>query len=374
MKNVVTRNRYTLVGVKYGGHVPNADVMQSNLQSKQFTNDDLKRYQPDVFSDDGIRIMLGGEWLDLDLTQNSLGWTTIPYLLTLTALPQFISHGSSMKVVVNVLDNPDASLPFELHGRSNIAMSFLTPAALLCYTGDPSPPSGMEKYSVESSHESYVGLLGKFGQADYIVMQGGAARAYAIAAVLKKMEDDGLVDASRSGDGKGHPAHASAAGDMFEIIDFQKDPEIAYRYSFLLRKRGGGNLSLRESREARKALRTMIRDDYAASFPDVSIGSLVVDFPEFSLGNGAVRGRAAVLSLSVESLRYDSHAHTGTMRLRIGENQYEEVRKYARRNIESLVRDKNVALDAQTISPAATFYIQGETMKGDILEIAFRTE
>ena len=55
MKKVVTRNRYTLVGVKYSGQIPNADVMQWNLQSKPFTNDELKRYQPDVFSDDGIR-------------------------------------------------------------------------------------------------------------------------------------------------------------------------------------------------------------------------------------------------------------------------------------------------------------------------------
>ena len=374
VKKVVTRNRYRLVDVKYSGQTPNADVMQGNLQSMQSANEDLKRHQPDVFSDDGMRIMLKCEWLDLGLAQNSLGWTTALYYLTLTALPMFNGSGYASRVVVNVLDNPDASLSFELHGRYDMAMSCLTPSALLCYTGEPSPPPGMDKHTAASSHESYVGLLGKLGRADYTLMYAGAARAYAIAAVLKKMEDDGLIDASRRGDEARRSSQVSAVGDMFEIDDFQKDDETGYRYSFSLRKRGGGDISLRESREARKSLRTMIRDDYAASFPDVPAGSLVVDFPEFSLRNGVVRGRAAVLSLSVESLRYDSRAHTGTMRLRIGENQYEDARLYARRNIESLVRDKNVALDARAIPPAATFYLQGETMKGGILEITFRTE
>lgn len=374
VRKVVTKNRYRLVGVKYSGHTPNADVMQGNLQSMQFTNDDLKRYQPGVFSDDGMQITLGGEWLDYDLMENRLGWTTSLYILTLTALPQFHSSGYVSKVTVNVLDNPNASLSFELHGRYDMAMSCLTPAALLCYTGEPSPPPEMEKHSAASSHESYVGLLGKLGKADYREMHEGAAKAYAIAAVLKKMEDDGLIDVSRRRDETRLPSQAPAVGDMFEIDSFQKDDATGYRYSFSLRKRGGGDISLRESREARKSMRTMIRDDYAASFPDVPIGSLVVDFPEFSLRNGAVRGRAAVLSLSVESLRYDSRTHTGTMRLRIGENQYEDARRYAKRNVESLVRDKNVALDARAIPPAATFYLQGETMKGDVLEIAFRTE
>ena len=372
---VVTKNRYTLVGFKFSGQTQNADITQGNLQSQQFTNDDLKRYQPDVFSDDGLRIMLGGESPGYDM-QNRLGWTTFTYLLTLTASPYFHSMGFGSKVIVDVLDNPDARASFEQYQRYDMAMSCLTPSALFCYIGDPSPPDGMATYSVDSSHESVLGLLGKFGKADYKVVHGvsAAAGAYAIAAVLKKMEDDGLIDAFRRGGRASHAVQPSATCDAFDLVDFNKDSGTGYRYSFSLRKRGGGNLSLRESREARKALRTMIRDDYSASFPDVAIGSLIVDFPEYILRDGMVRGRAAVLSLSVASLRYDSHSHTGTMRLRIGENQYEDARQYARRNIESLVRDKNVALDAQAIPPAATFYLLGESLKDDIMEITFRTE
>ena len=99
----------------------------------------------------------------------------------------------------------------------------------------------------------------------------------------------------------------------------------------------------------------MIREDYQASFPDSDYRSLVVELPEFSLRGNRIAGRAAVLSLAVESLRYDPHTRLGTMRLRIGENQFADARRYARRNIESLVRDKNVALDARAIPSSATF-------------------
>ena len=122
------------------------------------------------------------------------------------------------------------------------------------------------------------------------------------------------------------------------------------------------------------SLRTIVREDYAATFPDVAAESIVMDFPEFSLRDGEVRGKVVALSLTVESLRYDPYVRLGVMRVRVGENQFEEARRYARRNIESLVRDKNVALDGKDIPPTATFYLRDEVFKGNILEISFKAE
>jgi hypothetical protein len=166
----------------------------------------------------------------------------------------------------------------------------------------------------------------------------------------------------------------SILDDKFEIEDFRKDGNCEYRYAFTLKRRGGGGISLKDSREVRRALRLMIRDDYKLSYPDVPIASLIVDFPEFSQRGGIIKGRAAVLSLNVKSLRYDPHARKGKIHIRIGENQLEDARLYARENIASLVRDKNIALDAREIPPAATFYLSGEAVKDDILEITFKTE
>jgi hypothetical protein len=62
------------------------------------------------------------------------------------------------------------------------------------------------------------------------------------------------------------------------------------------------------------------------------------------------------------------------MRVRIGENHFEASRRYARKNIETIVRDKNIALDARDIPPAAVFYLLEEKIDGHILELTFRTE
>ena len=46
-----------------------------------------------------------------------------------------------------------------------------------------------------------------------------------------------------------------------------------------------------------------------------------------------------------------------------------------RRNIETLARDKNIALVTGEIPPNARFYSLGESLKdGNILEIEFKTE
>ena len=371
VQKIKTRNRYTLVGFKHEGQNPNADVMKENLYTQQFSNDNLKKYQPEVFADDGIRFSLRAASLCQN-TANRYGWTTFfPYLLTLTALPQFITIGTAARCTVDVLDNPDARATFDSYSRYDQALALLTPTPLLCYVGDAAPPDGLSTYSVVSEHTvscAFVQIGSSASDHDE------AVRAYAIAAVLKKMEDDGLIDESRACSAVRRSTQALSIGDMFEIVDFKKEGSSDRRYSFALRRRQGGGISLRESRELQKSLRAMIREDYAASFPDVAAGAIVVDFLEFSLRDGMVRGVSEVLSFAVESLRYDPNTRVGVMRAHIGENQFEEARRYVRRNIESLVRDKNVALDGKAIPPTATFYLCGETLKGDVLEITFRTE
>lgn len=375
VRRIVTKNRYMLVETKHKAQSSNAEVARENLYAKTFSNDGLKKHQPDVFADDGIRFTLRTVPLYRDVA-NRYGWTVVfPYLLTLTALPQCQTIGSAVRYTVDVLDNPDARATFDMHSRHDQALALLTPAPMLFYMGDASPPDGLKTPSVISAHAvSCVAF--RLGMSPHELLQAtdGAAKAYAIAALLKKMEDDGLIDVSRMRPAGGRSPQAPSVGDKFEIVDFKKEDGSARRYSFALRCRGGSGMSMQESRGLQKSLRAMIREDYAASFPDVAAGSVVVDFLEFSFHDGTVKGTSEVLSLSVESLRYDPATRVGVMRVRIGENQFEEARRYVRRNVESLVRDKNVALDGRAIPPAATFYLRGETLKGNVLEIMFKTE
>ena len=372
MRQIKTRNRYTLAGFKHQAQNANADVVKENVYTPPFSNDTLKRYQPDVFADDGIRFMMHSSASPREC--DSYSWTTyFPFLLTLMIMPQCRTILSGSRCTVDVLDNPDARATLDECSRSDHAGA-LTPTPFLFYLGDATPPEGSETYSVYSRHWISTAFfsLGENPSAQRESLD--VLRAYAIAATLKKMEDDGLIDESRSRLAGRDSAQTLSIADKFEVVDFRREGDDGCRHSFMLRRRDGGGISLRDSREAQKMLKTMIREDYGSSFPAVAVGELVVEFPEFSLRNGTIRGKSEVLSLAVESLRYDSRTRTGVLRVRIGANQFEAARKYAIRNIESLVRDKNIALDGRDIPPASTFFLQGESLKGDVLEITFRTE
>ena len=85
IRKVVTRNRYKLAGFKFTAQNPNADVSKDNLYGRQFTNDDLKKHQPDVFADDGIPFML--REVPLPYKRSSYQWTAGLAICTLTIIP-----------------------------------------------------------------------------------------------------------------------------------------------------------------------------------------------------------------------------------------------------------------------------------------------
>ena len=86
--------------------------------------------------------------------------------------------------------------------------------------------------------------------------------------------------------------------------------------------------------------------------------------------DGRISGRVVVLSFCVTSLAYDPNTRTGKLAVKVNANQYEEARKWIRKNIETLARDKNIALVTGEIPPAAKFYLGREELKdGNVLEI-----
>lgn len=368
MQKVATRNRYMLVGVKYEGGSASADVAQGNLQSQLLTNETLKNLQTEVFSDDGIRFMLRSTRLP---RVEPFPWTIFTYMCSCGVLPLCGSSEWGEHLVIDVLDNPDARTTLDMHVRNDTSLSLWSPTPLLCYLGDATPLDGSEMPLSVSRHS--VSFINDASSSMHVNTYEGA-RAYLLAVALKNMEDDGLIDGPRNRKVKNHATHSNNIDKKFEIVAFRKDDNCEHRYVFTLRCRNKASVSLKDSRELKKSLRSMIREDYLASFPDANADSLIVDFPEFSIRDGLVSGQSVVLSLSVESLRYDSSMRRGTMRVRIGENQLADVREYARRNIESLVRDKNIALDASDIPPVTTFYLLDEKSDGYVLEITFKTE
>ena len=369
IKPIVTRNRYTLVDAKHKAETANVDLMAGNTFGMRFTNEGLRKFQPNVFSDDGIRVMLDYKLLNRT-SGSSLG--TVPFVFTLGVLPLFSHWETKSRCTLDVLDNPDARMSFERHDVADSAMTMFLPLSFLFLNGEADVPDAMANYSGHQMHTRSCYMIDG-ADIDMVCLRSEETLAYAIAALLKKMEDNGLITETNNKHTERNETLQNSVSDKYEIVEFEKDDDCAYRYSFALKRRDSGSVAVRESRELKKILRAMIREDYLLSFPDAA-RSVVIDFPKFSLQNGKVVGKAVALTFSVASLQYDPHRRAGALRIRIGENQFEEARKYARKNIESIARDKNIALDANKIPPSAVFYLEEEKLNGGMLEISFRVE
>jgi hypothetical protein len=79
--------------------------------------------------------------------------------------------------------------------------------------------------------------------------------------------------------------------------------------------------------------------------------------------------------VQVVSLDYDVDTRHGKIAVKFAAGSFEEARRYVRRNVETLAKDKNVALTTGQIPAAAKFYLGDERVKdGNVLEVEFETE
>ena len=116
-----------------------------------------------------------------------------------------------------------------------------------------------------------------------------------------------------------------------------------------------------------------IRNVYVKMHPTADLKLLSVDvYPE--LRDNRIVGRASVLTIVLKTLNYDPQTRCGTMTVLFQPGQEEEARAYIKRNIETLARDKNIQLVTGQLPPAATYYSLCENIKGNMMEIEFKTE
>ena len=172
------------------------------------------------------------------------------------------------------------------------------------------------------------------------------------------------------------PDQTKAANNepLYNILSCERESGSDFAYRFVL-ELTGEDKSLKTFRSVQREFREAVKEDYTESFPGVRQNDLYVDFPEYKLNNGKIEGRAVVLTISVVAMKYDPSNRAGKLSIRVNANQYEEARKWVRKNIETLARDKNIALTTGEIPPAAKFYLGREELKdGNVLEIEFKTE
>lgn len=177
-----------------------------------------------------------------------------------------------------------------------------------------------------------------------------------------------------------HPFGGDAAdrrthrGQSTSVERFERVSGDEFAYAFRLRLKDGADAGLSAMDRIKHELRATIAKDYVAAHGGRT-ADVQVDFPVFTLKDAVIEGRAEVMRIEVASLRYDPQAQKGVIAVKIGSNRFEDARLWVRKNIETLAKDKNVALTTGKIPPAARFYLGAERVRdGNILEIEFETE
>lgn len=169
-------------------------------------------------------------------------------------------------------------------------------------------------------------------------------------------------------------ADDSAHQADYTVLQFERVGSDGVAYDFSLQFRDDYNL--RQVGKVQADIRTLVREAMCADVENAVKGSEgFVDFPQFKITGNVVSGRACAVRISIVSLEYDDKSHRGVIRVKCPEGQYKNARKWARENIETIVRDKNIALVTGEIPPSAHFYIGKERVAADnVLEIEFETE
>jgi len=369
---IETTNRYAIGG--------NGAIDWGTQEDFSKLNRNLQKAQPKVFSPDGIPFTIKESRFKMSGGGNI--WNVICGVLLIP--PVMVSGDeSSRRHTIDVLDNPDAHGSFTVKSKSDSAFALLSPLPLLCYPGTAGFEEEPDVCRKFSSH--YISLMG----GDTLIEYGdtiddfgsglkqlgfNSVTAYGIAAVLKRMEDEGKIDPSRCEIRQKHVQMTdSPASKDFDLVAFHKDDKRGYRYSFVMKSRRG-NVALKDALKMQGEMREMIRNDFAASFPSANRAVLVVDFVKFSVSGDELKGTASILPLDVLSFSYDRNTREGIMKIRVETSLMEEARKYCRKQIESVVRDKNIAHRTGQLPPDARYYLRGEAVRDGILEIEFKSE
>ncbi len=367
-ERIATKNRYAPAS----GKVDSLGNVVVGIDEKEC--DRLKSLYPEVFDRKGILFVLRD--YNMGREDRSYGWTGgFPYAATLFAFPLCSTTERHDGLTIELLDQPDARSRIDTYVRNDSAFAMWTPSPFLFYLGEVGTGAfdGCKK-SVVHDYCFFFDMKLNGGEPANAYYKNCEMRDYAIAASLKKLEDEGLIEITVPTQRERQKTEVGVTiAERFDISEFKHDADSGECYTFVLRLRDAG-LSLAEMRDVQNSLRTVIHSDYVESFPSARKSTLIVDFPKYELDGTEIRGRAVVLPLNILSLDYDSNVRKGVMRIRCGERQLENARRYLRKNIAIVARDKNIALVTGRIPPSAHFYLLNETVSDGILAVEFKAE
>lgn len=396
---------------------------------KEFSSQ-FARENPSVFSDEGIPIkvctyqgalpsnswyyhVLEGDDFFLHFLyfscQMCTGWTILPVYIR--GSERTIPY--AIKILGSKVPNTQLNV-FERNDR--IAGGLIPIVPFLCYNGNPTP---------ESFTQGRIFVTHEYKSGDSFNAKSNFVKAlvYGVAAKLKEMEDSGIIN-----DGVAKNAVAVRANiDMqrkrmedeiknrqeqdrerrtyearskmlalerqkhemtvgktlqehqieptprapYHIVYLQRDGKSDFAYQFAMEL--NGEPSIQTFFGVQKIFVDEVRTAYLQEYPIADVSSLRISVQP-RLVNGRIEGRAEVLTITPTSLIYDANNRHGKLAVKFSSGQVDEARAWIRKNIETLARDKNIALTTGQLPPEATYYSLGEKIVGNVMEIEFRTE
>lgn len=314
---------------------------------------ELKPYQPNVFAADGIPFTINAS---SGVFESAWGWTGILCAMTIGALPWIETRHYHTTYTLSFEDKNIPMKSFETCTRRGKAFAWL-PLPLLFFNFVP---------ELCFNNENAV------SNADY--EPENRAVACGLAVRLKELEESGYM--SPVVKAKQWTKYSVAENaSSFQIVKLERDAVRDFAYRFELAKRGGGNIAVSDYASIRSAFMAAMRSHYANEHKDVNPRTLAVDFPEYSMSGGRIVGVVVVLSITPQLVTYNATTRIGRIAVKIGDNQFEDARRWMRKNIEAIAQDSNVAKEGDEFPEHARFYIGGERLDGNgVFEIDFKTE
>ena len=376
-RNLSTKYRYRIIAVKGRLHHSGygfwrgIDIDNATLASELGT-----RY-PNVFSDSGLPLTVNVRPMGI---KSRNGWMVFLTIISATLYPNVnnvsFSHDVDLIVSSDVASNdgiPEVNAKtsdgFSVMKSLDSAVS-LFPTALILYGDVPdcgsNPVWGQKDKVVGSDNEVQKSI------SDFNYLNSGLltdAFAYGVVAKLKEMERSGRIDSMLRA-----AETARSAVPTHTLVHLARELGSDFAYEFTLELSAVPDNPDMALSSILKEFGGSIKEEYADSFPGANKAALIVDYSDVGINGKVIKGRATILTIAPVSLSYDANTRRGKLAVRFNVGQSKDAREWIRKNIETLARDKNIALVTGQIPPEANYYLIGEKIDGNVMEIEFRTE
>ena len=411
-KPVVLNNQYRLegfydkCGLRYDP-LTYQDYQKSAEEIRQVIETELHNLLPRNFTSSGrpFRINIIGRKDDDHNVQN--GMTILMFLCSLGIFPALLKSEEFITYEVQLLDGNERGVAFEIDAVYEEVNSWI-PLGLSLGEDIHTP----DNYPVFCSHAFNVVNPAYVDVKDRVILRNKSI-AYAVALKLMEMEAAEAASASRvaqqatpsanlstpihqqqsalptpaSPQPVSPPAVAVVTATqqpqpvstppqrLYRIVESERESGEIFARRFVLEVLG--DIDVSTERAIRREYIEDLKLDYAETYGLADLASIYVDFTQFSLKDRRIEGRAVVFTATPDTtMQYDANTRRGkiTVRFNSAVRGTDWARGWARRNIETLVRDKNILLTTGEKPPEGHYLSRGEQWHGDVLEIEFETE